>query len=102
LYVDDLISAFYLCLKKGHKFKRVDYVNIGSGVPSSVSDILRELEAILGKKLKIYSNQEKFRKDETPVEFCSHKKLTQLTGWTPKYDLHNGLLETLRGEGIVQ
>lgn len=101
LYVGDLMDAFMACITLPEKFANVDHVNIGSGEPACVADILREIERVTGRMLKVKVNQEKFRKDETPVEFCDHSKLTELTGWVPKHSLAEGIECTLRNEGVI-
>lgn len=101
LYVDDLIGAFKACIASPASFSNVDHVNVGSGEPACVADILREIEKLIGRKLTITADQSKFRRDETPVEFCSHSKLTAQTGWTPKYSLADGVKKTLRANGVI-
>lgn len=101
LYVGDLMDAFLACITSPDKFENVDHVNIGSGEPACVADILREIEKLTGRKLNVKVNQEKLRRDETPVEFCDHGKITSLTGWTPKHSLAEGIECTLRSEGVI-
>lgn len=101
LYVDDLISALTACMSHGDAFAPVDHVNIGSGEPACVADILREMEKLLGRKINVEVKQARLRRDETPVEFCDHGKLTALTGWEPAYTLESGLEKTLRAEGVI-
>ena len=101
LYIEDLISAITACIRHRDKFAQVDYVNIGSGTPTSVSDILRELEQLTGKSIAVETEARRFRADETPIEVCDNHRLTTLTGWKPKYSLREGLYQTLRGEGVL-
>ncbi len=102
LYVDDLIDAFKACIASPGKFSNVDHVNIGSGEPACVADMLREIERLIGRELKVTSDQSKFRHDETPVEFCNRSKMTAQTGWTPKYSLAEGIEKTLRANGVIR
>lgn len=102
LYIEDLISALCACLEHREVFGNVDVVNIGSGVPTRVEDILREIESIIGRKISVRIEENRFRNDETPVEFCSHKKLTEMTGWTPKYSLGEGLRKTMEREWNIK
>lgn len=101
LYIDDLLSAIQLCVVNPKKFASVDYINIGSGEPTCVADILRELEQLLNRKIEIHTDVSRFRKDETPVEFCSNEKLWKLVGWKPLFSLHNGLEKALLAEGVL-
>ena len=101
LYVDDLISALLACMSHADAFAPVDHVNIGSGEPACVADILREMEKLLGREIPVEVKSARLRRDETPVEFCDHGRLTALTGWEPAYTLHSGLEKTLRAEGVI-
>lgn len=101
LYVDDLLSAIVSCIEYGDRFAPVDYVNIGSGEPACVADIIREMEKALGRKIPVSIDDARIRKDETPVEFCLNTKLKTLTGWAPKYSLTEGIEQTLRIEGVM-
>lgn len=101
LYIDDLSSALKSCIDNAAKFSHIDSVNIGSGEPTSVADILREIEKILGITIHVKSSKARFRPDETPVEFCTYKKLSSITDWKPVYSLRNGLYKTLKNEGVM-
>lgn len=101
LYIDDLIAALITCIQYRQQFASVDYVNIGSGQPACVADILHEIEILTGKKIKVHIEQSKLRTDETPLEYCSHEKLTKLTGWVPAFTLQTGLKKTLQNEGVI-
>ena len=91
IYIEDLLHAIKACILKKEKCSNVEYINIGSGIPVSVEDILQEIESIIGKKLFVISDKEKFRMDETSVEYCDNTKLRELMGWSQSYSLHDGL-----------
>lgn len=101
LYIDDLSSALISCISHREKFAPVDYVNIGSGEPACVMDIIHEMEELLERKIVVRVDESRMRVDETPVEFCDHSKLTSLTGWEPSYSLKSGLQKTLVAEGVL-
>lgn len=101
LYIDDLIEALISCIRYKDRFANVDHVNIGSGFPADVSDILTEIGSLLNRELCVETEESRLRTDETPLEYCSHEKLTELTGWQPHYTLHTGLKKTLEAEGII-
>ena len=101
LYIEDLSAALTACIYKKKKFSHFDYVNIGKGEPTCVADILREIEGLIGRKLNVIEDRNRFRKDETQIEFCNRSKITEITGWEPLYSLNDGLYNTLKGEGIL-
>lgn len=102
LYIRDLCSAIMSCLDYRQAFAEVDVVNIGSGEPACVQDILREMEQLLERKIEVCIDRSRMRSDETSVEFCDHSKLTRLTGWKPRYTLPEGLSQTLKYEGVIR
>ncbi len=91
LYIEDLLKAIKACIIQKDKFSPVDYVNIGSGIPISVGDILSEIEDIIGRKIEVQVDTSRFRNDETSIEFCKNEKLMDLTGWKPQVSLKEGL-----------
>ena len=100
LYIDDLVEALIACVDNASSFKQVDYVNIGSGVPADVEEIVEVISELTGKNLSVQVEAGKLRKDETSVEYCDNSKLQKLANWKPKYSLREGLKKTLAEEGV--
>lgn len=102
LYIEDLISAIEALISNRHKLSHFEIVNIGSGIPVSVEKIVEELKRILNREeIKINISKQRMRSDETEVEYCITKKLYKLTGWHSKFDLHAGLTETCKQQGLL-
>lgn len=101
LYIDDLVEALIACMDNASGFDQVDYVNIGSGVPADVGDIVKSISELTGKKLPVRVDAEKIRKDETSIEYCNNGKIQGITNWKPKYSLKEGLRKTLIEEGVL-
>lgn len=102
LYIDDLISAIEELINNRQKLSHFEIVNIGSGIPVSVEDIIKELKKILNRaEVKINISKQRMRTDETEVEYCDTQKLRGLTGWNQKFDLHMGLIDTCRQQGLL-
>lgn len=101
LYVDDMVDAILACIASRDEFSQVDYVNIGSGQPTSVKDMIGIIENITGRKLNVSIEDSRIRKDETFVEYCDNTKLKELTGWHEKYTLESGIRKSLKEEGIL-
>lgn len=102
LYIDDLISAFWACIENRNKFKKYDIVNLGSGEPASVKDIINIIEKIINRKLEITIDKEKIRDNETKVEYCNNQKIKEMTGWRPKYSMYDGIKQVLKKEGFIK
>lgn len=102
LYIDDLVAAIESLICNRQKLSAFEIVNIGSGVPVSVEDMIEELKCILNlPELTVMIAKRRMRYDETAVEYCSTKKIHALTGWERKFDLRAGLTETCRKWGMI-
>lgn len=89
VYVDDVVDANLLALEKGSG----DIVNLGTGVGTSVNDIVRELNAILGTSIEpIY---EAPRPGEVQRIYLDATRARQVLGWTPKTPFREGLRRTV-------
>lgn len=102
LYIDDLVSAIESLIISRQKLSRFEVVNIGSGIPVSVEEMIEELKIILElPRIDITISQQRKRYDETEIEYCSVDKMHELTGWERRFDLHAGLMETCRKQGML-
>lgn len=102
LYIEDLVSAIEALIIKRQQLSHFEIINIGSGMPVSVADIIEELKGILKRaEIKISISKQRMRSDETQVEYCNPQKLYELTGWEKKFDLHTGLEETCKQQGVL-
>lgn len=100
LYIDDFVKAIEKLINVHEKLQHFDIVNVGSGVASSVEDIVNILKQILHQQIEVSVAQEKLRGDETPIEYCDNSKLKALTDWQAKYDLYDGLMEVCIEKGL--
>ena len=93
-YVEDTCRGFYNIFKNSSFFG--DVVNIGSNNEITPKQIVKEVEAIRGHKLKIKS--EKLRKRPKKSEVlrlrCNFNKLNKKTGWKSEYSFKAGLKKT--------
>lgn len=87
IYVDDVIHALYLILKKT---KGLNSYNIGTGESYSISQICNMLSKILDKKITIKSLKNITRKNDIKNIVADSSKIRKL-GWRPKISLNNGL-----------
>jgi dTDP-glucose 4,6-dehydratase len=74
-----------------------EVINIGTGKEIAVSGLVREVEQILGKRLKVIHDKERVRPKKSEVErLCADAgKAKRLLGWSPKVGLREGLKETV-------
>jgi UDP-glucose 4-epimerase len=91
IYIDDVVEAIVGSLTIGIKN---DIFNIGSGVGTSINDVLNVASAILKKQPQVkYSAK---RPGDVPVNILSSSKLCSAIGWKPKISLAEGMEMTHR------
>lgn len=88
IYVDDLADA---CTFVMREYERLEPINLGTGVVSSIADLAEEISGIVG-----YVGQLRFdrsRPDGMPFKGLDTAPLRAM-GWTPRWDLRRGLTRT--------
>jgi len=89
LFVGDVVEANARALDRGSG----EVVNLGTGVPTSVNDIVRELNRILGTRLEpIY---EAARPGEIQRIYLDASRAQRVLGWTPTVKFAEGLQRTV-------
>ncbi len=89
VYVDDVVDANVLSLSAGGG----ETINLGSGVPTSVNDIVRELRAITG-----FSGEAVHlpaRAGEVQRIYLDATRARDVLGWQPKVTFAEGLRRTV-------
>jgi UDP-glucose 4-epimerase len=89
LYVGDVVDANVLALTRGGG----EILNLGTGVGTSVKDIVRELNAILGTRLEPIF--EAARPGEIQRIYLDATRAREVLGWEPRVDFHEGLRRTV-------
>src|SRR5205823_4726455 len=77
LFVSDVVTANLLALERGNG----EILNLGTGIPISVNDIVRELNRILGTQLE--PSYEAARPGEVQRIYLDASRARQVLGWTP-------------------
>ena len=86
IYITDVAEAMALLIEK--KIRNT-IVNIGSGIGTSLKDVISEVEADTGKKIRM-----EYQKFEAPVvesTLLNIGKLKELTGFEPGVSFHDGV-----------
>jgi len=89
LFVDDVVDANVIALEKGSG----EMLNIGTGVGTSVLDIVRELNVILGTAIEPI--HEAARPGEIQRIFLDASRARASLGWAPKVSFREGLRRTV-------
>ena len=90
IYIDDVIHAIEIVLKKSHGF---NVYNVGTGRSHSILEICKNLKKISGKNPPLKSLSSLSRKNDVPNVVSNSNKLKKL-GWKPTISLFDGLLLT--------
>ncbi|MEO7556159.1 MAG: NAD(P)-dependent oxidoreductase [Acidimicrobiales bacterium] len=91
LYSADVGDALVHLL--GHPYEGV--VNIASGAPISVADLVTRIAALLGKPELVELGALRGKPEEAPVVVGDVQRLSTEAGWAPAHTLDEGLLETI-------
>ncbi len=86
IYITDAAEAMALLIEKGISNT---IVNIGSGIGTSLKDVISEVESNSGRKIRM-----EYQKFEVPVvesTLLNIDKLKQLTGFEPEVSFHEGV-----------
>lgn len=89
IYVDDIIDAYLLLAEQ----KPVEHsmFNIGSGVESTVADVVATTEKVMHKKLDVVYGHAESRPWEPQHWRGDISRAQQVLGWKPKYSLEQGI-----------
>lgn len=98
VYGDDVAAAVRLAAELDGSPQLV--VNIGTGIGSSVADIIGKIESIAGIRFEV--DHRPARPVDVPASVLDVTLARQELGWTPAVDLCAGLTRTLRAHGLVR
>ncbi len=92
LHVQDVARAFVDLLASDV----TGLVNIGSGEPMQVKRIVREIAHQVRGEHLLRLGAKPLPTTEPPLLVADNRRLVQEVGWRPRYNLENGLTETIR------
>ena len=101
IYIDDVVSAYMLLLKKADTLAAWDEFDVGSGLLVPVKDFVNELRAVVEKTMNVNLSERlafgavPYRDGEVMEPTMDVSKLTQL-GWKPTVSLNEGLNKLLK------
>ena len=97
IYVEDVVEALSILALYGGK---ENVFNLGTGEGSSVWDIVKFLESIMGCSFEVQIDPAKVRKTERPNLIADISLIRQELSWSPSTSMEEGLKKTLKAEGI--
>ena len=90
--VRDMVRAYYLALERG---TAGEVYNIGSEQPVSIQQVLDMMLKQSRVAIRVEEDPARFRPSDTPVMYCSAKKLRAQTGWQTTIPLETSLRDIL-------
>lgn len=97
IYIEDVAKAI-VCASKRKK-DGVSVYNIGSGIGTSVKDIIEMIEEQLDRKLDVEYKSELSSGISRIV--LSSEKIKQEIGWEPTMDIRNGIAKTIADKVLL-
>ena len=94
-YIDDTVEGFIKIAESKNCDGEV--INIGSNIEISIGDLANKIISIIGRQVKIESEDKRKRPPKSEVErlICDNKKAKELLGWEPRVSLEDGLIKTI-------
>ena len=86
LYIKDFIRAVIISLNNKKAFGEV--INIASGCPISLIEIMNKVQQNIGKGNPIYGGLD-YREGESMELYADIKKAKKILNWSPEYDFDN-------------
>ncbi|HYY21456.1 MAG TPA: WecB/TagA/CpsF family glycosyltransferase [Thermoleophilaceae bacterium] len=96
IFVTDTVRGLLAAAAGGAGF---DVFNVGTGVGTTVADVVRTIEAVRGEPLEVREVPSR-RRDIDRHLVADPSKLMSATGWSPEYDVEAGLRELLEREEL--
>jgi len=87
VYIDDVVEGLFAAIESPASPSR--YVDIGSGVPTTIHELARQLAAICGAPEPVVVG--KFRDGDVRAARCDIEPATHELGWRPKWSLEEGM-----------
>ena len=94
VYVDDVVELLRRAADSPAVHGRI--LHAGGGRPQTVRDLVETAVSVAGGRGKAEYGTEPPRPDEPTVWVADLTETTELTGWTPRTELRDGLERTVR------
>ncbi|MHB1419681.1 MAG: NAD-dependent 4,6-dehydratase LegB [Bacillota bacterium] len=94
-YVRDTVSGFIAIGLSDRTVGQV--INVGSGQELSIGKLVQHIENLIGSHLIVEQEEVRTRPIDSEVErlLCDNRRAFELSGWSPRYTLEEGLSETV-------
>ena len=90
IYIKDVVDGYINLMNNISKFKEYETFNVGTGIGTSIKDVLKIIEKNLGKNYNV-----DFGNLEDNQVWCSNNKIKDKLDWKPKTNLDKGIKLTV-------
>lgn len=90
IYVKDVVDAYISLLENISKLHEYNSFNVGTGIGTTIKDVLGIIESNLGKNKNV-----DFGNLEDDQVWCSNKKIRDKINWVPKTNIDDGIKFTI-------
>ncbi len=94
VYIKDVVEAFMTIIKNSDYIMGNTRFEVGSGKPIAVKEIVELIHKTTQSKSYLDFGAIDYP-ENMPLEFCADISLLEQFGWSPKYSLQEGLIETI-------
>jgi GDP-4-dehydro-6-deoxy-D-mannose reductase len=84
LDVRDVCAAYVAALQRGAEIPSGTAINIGSGVPRRIADLLAALISRTAVPVEVHADAGKMRQVDTPIAVGDARRAGTLLGWAPQ------------------
>ncbi|MBL8676876.1 MAG: SDR family oxidoreductase [Alphaproteobacteria bacterium] len=94
-FIEDTVRGFIAVATSDDSIGKI--INIGSSFEISIEETALLIADIMGKRLDIFQEEDRFRPERSEVErlYASNTLARELTGWAPEYSGKNGFRKGL-------
>ncbi|MDD1667627.1 MAG: SDR family NAD(P)-dependent oxidoreductase [Methanomicrobiales archaeon] len=95
VYVEDVVAAFVAAMKRPEAAASAGTMNVGTGDPWAVRDLVTRLAGLTGEKARLLWGAIPHRKNEVWYNSGSWGLIRSVLGWEPRVSLDDGLERTI-------
>ena len=92
IHVEDLADAHMLAVEKILSGGESDCINLGTGIGTSVKEIIDAAEKVTGKKVPVLYGER--REGDPPKLYAANEKSKKVLGWNPHYTKIEDIIKT--------
>jgi NAD dependent epimerase/dehydratase len=94
-YVENTVDGLIAIAESDKSVGEV--INLGSGVETSIGEVAKKVQFLVGKEVEVVQEKERFRPEKSEVMrlVADNAKAKKLLGWEPKVNLDEGLKKTI-------